>query len=287
MLRFRYSTAAPAKSSYSYASAIVALAATGGLTAAYFFWPSESRAAPTYRHESISPSHFTPVTLTASEDCGPNLKLLTLTIAPESLPSSSQSSAFWPIWSIFIKDDDIQVERPYTPLEGMDDRGNIKLWVKKYLKGEVGRWLHSKQVGDTVEIRGPLPTFHAYADTWDEIVMISGGTGFSPFYQLLHHQLLQGGAKNKSTRFTLLHGSQNAAELPPPLFLQPLLKLAERHPERLRIRLFIVIPWFRSRKFFDRMIAAIAGPYGRNYSQGAVGGILGDLGFKSGQVWKL
>ena len=185
MLRFRYSTAAPAKSSYSYASAIAAFAATGGLTAAYFFWPSESRAAPTYRHESISPSHFTPVTLTASEDCGPNLKLLTLTIAPESLPSSSQSSAFWPIWSIFIKDDDIQVERPYTPLEGMDDRGNMKLWVKKYLKGEVGRWLHSKQVGDTVEIRGPLPTFHAYADTWDEIVMVRQQLTF--LGQVSHH----------------------------------------------------------------------------------------------------
>lgn len=36
-----------------------------------------------------------------------------------------------------------------------------------------------------------------------------------------------------------------------------------------------------------RMIAAIAGPFGRNYSQGAVGGILGELGMKKEQVWKL
>jgi cytochrome-b5 reductase len=36
-----------------------------------------------------------------------------------------------------------------------------------------------------------------------------------------------------------------------------------------------------------RMVAAIAGPYGRNYSQGKVGGVLAELGFKAGQVWKL
>jgi cytochrome-b5 reductase len=36
-----------------------------------------------------------------------------------------------------------------------------------------------------------------------------------------------------------------------------------------------------------RMVAAIAGPYGRNYSQGKVGGVLSELGFKAGQVWKL
>jgi cytochrome-b5 reductase len=36
-----------------------------------------------------------------------------------------------------------------------------------------------------------------------------------------------------------------------------------------------------------RMVAAIAGPYGRNFSQGNVGGILGELGFSSDQVRKL
>lgn len=35
------------------------------------------------------------------------------------------------------------------------------------------------------------------------------------------------------------------------------------------------------------MVNAIAGPYGRNYSQGKVGGILGELGLQSHQVWKL
>lgn len=68
---------------------------------------------------------------------------------------------------------------------------------------------------------------------------ISGGTGFSPFYQLLHYELLRDSAKPSHTRFTLLHSSKTPAELPPPELLQPLLDVAKEHPERLRIGLFV------------------------------------------------
>ena len=36
-----------------------------------------------------------------------------------------------------------------------------------------------------------------------------------------------------------------------------------------------------------RMIGAIAGPYGPNFSQGAVGGILGRMGIAPDSVYKL
>lgn len=35
------------------------------------------------------------------------------------------------------------------------------------------------------------------------------------------------------------------------------------------------------------MVSAIAGPYGRNFAQGPVGGILKEMGYTSDQVWKL
>jgi cytochrome-b5 reductase len=35
------------------------------------------------------------------------------------------------------------------------------------------------------------------------------------------------------------------------------------------------------------MINAISGPYGRNFSQGLVGGVLGEMGYTSKEVWKL
>ena len=146
----------------------------GGLSlvGAYFLWPDVSRSAPTYANVALSPTHFTPITVTATTQCkDPNTRLMTLTVPRESIPPT-QEGLFAPIWSIFIKDDDIQVERPYTPLEGIDDHGRMKVWVKRYPKGEVGRWLHSKQEGDCIEIRGPLKTWPWRDQTWDEIVMV-------------------------------------------------------------------------------------------------------------------
>lgn len=119
---------------------------------------------------TLAPTKWTPASLVASEETSKDTRLLTFTIPHHLIPSPS----IRPIWSIYIKDDDIQVERPYTPLEGIDKDGKIKLWVKKYPKGEVGRWLHSKKPGESVEIRGPLQTWlcERRPCEWDEIIMV-------------------------------------------------------------------------------------------------------------------
>ncbi|KDQ64656.1 hypothetical protein JAAARDRAFT_187966 [Jaapia argillacea MUCL 33604] len=309
-------------------------------SATYMFWPeSESRAAPTRDDIPISPSHFTPATLLSSETTGPNSKLLTLKLPTHLVPFPEDLN---PVWSIYMKDSDIQVERPYTPLEGIDKQGIMKFWIKRYVDGEVGKWLHSKNVGDSIEIRGPVPTWAWREGEYDELVMISGGTGITPMYQLIHHLLInQKSTPSTSTpRITLLHSSRTPVELPPPEILQPLKSLAAAQPERFKFHLFVDSPgnlsspashnlqvsrigtsavqkalglsqgssWFKrkssaeatkidreklgKRVLFlvsgpDRTVAAIAGPMGRNLSQGDVGGILGEMGFTSQDVWKL
>ena len=124
---------------------------------------------------TLVPTKWSPVSLIASEETSKDTRLLTLSVPPHLIPNISTR----PIWSIYIKDDDIQVERPYSPLEGIDKDGNIKLWVKKYPKGEVGRWLHSKKPGERIEIRGPLQTWlhEGHPDEWDEIIMVGGLNG--------------------------------------------------------------------------------------------------------------
>ncbi|KAH7930035.1 riboflavin synthase domain-like protein [Leucogyrophana mollusca] len=333
------------------------IAGVGATCAAYFLWPNESRSAPTYGSKPLSPTHFTPAKLVSSEISSIDTKILTLAVPPELLPMHDPESLA-SIWSIYIKDDDIQVERPYTPLEGVDEKGHMKFWVKKYEKGEVGRWLHSKTVGDDIEVRGPMQTWRWKEDVWDEVIMISGGTGITPFYQLLHNTFSTSGSNTK-TRFTLLHSSRTPSELPPSEILGPLLRYTEEMPDFFSLRLFVdssrepappdhIHPrltigrigrtavqdalqsdeqtsWWRNlftkeslpsvsperrilflvcgpeqsvlhsssctydRNKYDcpRMINAIAGPYGRNFSQGEVGGILGEMGYRSHQVRKL
>ncbi|KAI0677148.1 ferredoxin reductase-like C-terminal NADP-linked domain-containing protein [Trametes maxima] len=315
---------------------------SGAIVASYFLWPDPSRAAPTKANALLSPTYFTPVEVTETELCtDPNTRLMTLIVPRQSLPASDETM-FQPIWSIYIKDDDIQVERPFTPLEGIDSEGRMKFWIKKYERGEVGRWLHSKKAGDKIEIRGPLKTWPWQEAEWDEVIMISGGTGITPFYQLIHRELLSRPSPNTKTRFTLLHSSRRPAELPPLEILEPLVTYSQARPDQLQVSLYVdssegpshpaasssdlvvgrigrpaieraigVEAPSRWRSFFskpsksrphdrtggkkvlflvcgpDPMVAAIAGPFGRNFSQGEVGGALGELGFDRESVWKL
>ncbi|KZP12117.1 ferredoxin reductase-like protein [Athelia psychrophila] len=269
--------------------------------------------------EVLSPSQFRPLPLTSSVDSGPDTKLLTLTVPPHMRPALLAQNS---IWSVYVKDDDIQVERPYTPLEGIDENGQMKFWIKKYPKGEVGRWLHSKKPGENIEVRGPLQTWAWEQGVWDEVVMISGGTGITPFYQLLHKTIgAAGDDSSLATKFTLLHSSRVPAELPPPSILDPLKSLAESKPKNFKLHLFVdsregptdgsselnvgqitksaIVKALGTKKIKpdakimfivcgpDPMLSAIAGPYGRNFSQGDVGGALKELGCTSTQVRKL
>ncbi|KAG1753802.1 uncharacterized protein EDB91DRAFT_1286495 [Suillus paluster] len=315
------------------ATTALLLGGTSAVVAAYFLLPDISRGAPTCDSIPLSPSHFTPAKLVSSTYASSGTIMLTVAVPPELLPN--ESDLFAPIWSVFIKDDDIQVERPYTPLDGVDKDGNMRFWIKKYQHGEVSRWLHSKKVGETIEIRGPLKTWSWKDDAWDEIVLISGGTGITPFYQLL--RTVFSSSPSFHGRITLLHSSRSPSELPPREVLNPLLKLAQHNPDRLRLKLFVDsldesngqrftdlemhhgrigkdsirralysasrLSWWRGlfsrdsedsdRKILflvcgpQQMVEAIAGPYGRNYSQGPIGGVLQSLGYKSHQVWKL
>ncbi len=114
--------------------------------------------------------HSPPVEILSSETTGSNTKLLRLKIPERILPDISFPH---PIWSIFIKDSDIQIERPFTPLEGANENGELQLWVKKYRDSEMGRWIHSRPEGESVEIRGPHQTWAWKEDTWDRVVMVS------------------------------------------------------------------------------------------------------------------
>ncbi|KAG6821609.1 hypothetical protein H0H93_000118 [Arthromyces matolae] len=241
-LHARSYSAQPHKRSISslsrYSPAIVGVGIVAGLSW-YFFYPDASRSAPTLANIPLSPTHFTPSKVSFNEVCGPDTKLLELIVPPELLPRLD-ADVFAPIWSVFIKDDDIQVERPYTPLEGVDENGRMLFWIKQYPRGEVGRWLHSKNVGDTIELRGPLKTWQWKEDEWDEVVMISGGTGITPFYQLFSSVISR--PSEYQTRFTLLHSSRTLADIPPPRIIDNLSSFAARNPERFRLKLFVDSP---------------------------------------------
>lgn len=140
----------------------------------------------------------------------------------------------------------------------------MRFWVKKYERGEVGRWFHRRKVGETVEIRGPVRTFEWDEGAWDEVVMvsiaavlrvgvslthrrkISGGTGITPVYQLLFNAFGKKSASTsgpnagvKSPHITLMHASSSTETLPPSPILDDIQRWAEEVPERLTFKTFL------------------------------------------------
>jgi hypothetical protein len=77
------------------------------------------------------------------------------------------------IYHLYIKDDDMQVERPYTPINGIGIDGKFALWIKRYQGGEVSNWLARLNRGRNIEIRGIVRQWDWREKDVDEIVMVS------------------------------------------------------------------------------------------------------------------
>ena len=59
------------------------------------------------------------------------------------------------------------------------------------------------------------------------------------------------------TRFTLLHASRSAGDLPPPAILGPLTSLAQNNPSRFRLKLFVDENGSSARSSYDLNIGMI------------------------------
>lgn len=117
----------------------------------------------------LSTTYFSPTTLASSEIISRNTKLIRLKVPPEVAAGITGAH---PIWSVNVKNSDIQIERPYTPLEGLNAFGELEFWIKSYPNGEMGRWLHARRPGEIVDIRATEQTWDCESDSWDNIVMV-------------------------------------------------------------------------------------------------------------------
>ncbi|KAK3359764.1 hypothetical protein B0T25DRAFT_564747 [Lasiosphaeria hispida] len=106
------------------------------------------------------------------------------------------------LWSVEIKQPQLQVARNYTPLpsspseeERADiDHGYLRFLIRKMDGGEVSTYLSKLQVGELVELRGPHLGFDVRTrlGNADRVVFLAGGTGIAPALQtaraLLDHE---------------------------------------------------------------------------------------------------
>ncbi|CAO3608041.1 unnamed protein product [Cunninghamella blakesleeana] len=261
--------------------------------------------------DKLDGNTYIPLTLIDKRKVSPDTVQLRLQIEKNQIPSGEQP---YPIPScVYIKDDHIQIMRPYTPINSNPYKdGFIDLIVKRYPGGSVSKTLSSTSLNDSIFVRGPMIEEYQYkSNTKDEIGMIAGGTGISPMYQMIKH-ILTNSKEDETTKLWLIYANKTEQDI---LLKEELDQLEKEHSSRFKIKYVLEYPknnWegekgrvsesiIRSmlhetsssdhkRLIFvsgpDGMLNFICGQRAIDFTQGKLSGVLAKLGLKSSEVWK-
>lgn len=138
-------------------------------------------------HKSpLHPETFAPFTLVSREAASPTSSIFTL---EPTLPGecSKICADAWKkgVWSVQVKQPQLQIARSYTPLPPIqaEGSGNLRFLVRWEPQGEVSTYLHKLPLGATVELRGPHIEY-VVPDDVDDVLFIAGGTGIAPALQV-------------------------------------------------------------------------------------------------------
>jgi cytochrome-b5 reductase len=125
----------------------------------YFEWSKQ---------DALDQDRYVPLTLMKKEQISHDSFLLRVS-------TQKQPSKDYPVPScLYIKDDTIQVMRPYTPINADPYKdGYIDLIVKRYPQGSVSRTLSGFEPNNQIHVRGPMTEEYEYKEnTLDEIGMV-------------------------------------------------------------------------------------------------------------------
>jgi cytochrome-b5 reductase len=95
--------------------------------------------------------------------------------------------------------DDAGNSKPYSPL--YMNKKHIALLIKIYPEGVLTQYISSRNLGDTIEVLGPIKKRENRLNEFKNVLMIAGGTGLTPMFQVLRESILTG---LNTTDFTLL-----------------------------------------------------------------------------------
>ena len=87
---------------------------------------------------------------------------------------------------------DKTVKRPYTPSSVPGTTGYFDLTVKRYENGLVSKYLHDREVGDSVLMSGPNTGGHWVDGRAKRVGFVAGGTGITPMISIIRWILAKG-----------------------------------------------------------------------------------------------
>ncbi|KAM0681275.1 NADH-cytochrome b5 reductase [Glugoides intestinalis] len=114
------------------------------------------------------------------------------------LESEEEISPQRAMYHIRIYDDQLNF-KPYSPL--YISKKQIALAIKTYPGAKITKYLNEKKVNDFITVSEPILGRECKLNEFKNALMIAGGTGITPMYQLLREHVLSG---MNTTGFTLL-----------------------------------------------------------------------------------
>ncbi|KAF2758573.1 oxidoreductase NAD-binding domain-containing protein [Pseudovirgaria hyperparasitica] len=200
------------------------------------------------------------------------------------------------------------VLRPYTPVSDEDQKGYLDLLVKKYPNGPMSEHMHDMEPGQRLDFKGPLPKYPWSVNKHEHIVLIAGGTGITPMYQLV--RAIFNNPEDK-TRVSLIFGNISEEDI---LLKKEFEQLENQYPRRFRGFYVLDKPsenWQGGKGFItkelvktvapepkegDKVKVFVCGPPGLYKAlsgtkkspsdQGELDGVLKELGYSKDQVYK-
>lgn len=101
------------------------------------------------------------------------------------------------------------VKRPYTPSSLPGLTSSFDLTVKRYENGVISRYLHDRQVGDTILMSGPNPGGHWVDGMARQVGFVAGGSGITPMISIIRW-ILAGGLP---VELFLLYANKTEADI--------------------------------------------------------------------------
>ncbi|OMH81924.1 NADH-cytochrome b5 reductase 1 [Zancudomyces culisetae] len=119
-----------------------------------------------------------------------------------------------------------EIMRSYTPVSKLNELGQFELVVKVYPTGVMTPALKDLQVGQNVSVRGPKGNFVYKPEKFKQFIMLAGGSGITPMYQVIQ-ELLANNAD--TTKITLVYANVGFDDI---LLKSELDNLAKQHSDR-------------------------------------------------------
>ncbi|CAL5228522.1 g11674 [Coccomyxa viridis] len=198
------------------------------------------------------------------------------------------------------------VIRPYTPATEPDAKGYLDLVIKAYPQGKMSQHIHGLEVGDSLEIKGPMSKLPYTPNMKEKIGMIAGGSGLTPMLQIAQEVVRN---PEDKTEVTLVFANKSEDDI---LLKKELDDMARKH-KNFHVYYVVDKPsswfWRGGKGHIDAdmvkqqlpppsdknlilvcgpppMMKALSGDKAEDKSQGPLTGVLKDVGFTESQVFK-